>query len=270
MSKYDKLWNYINIQRSDNLTLSFDEIEIIAGTSIDHSFLNYKAELTQYGYEVHKISMKNRQVSFTKTYANVNLVLYIHGKGGSFVEAEHYKNLFKGCDVIGLDYYAETMQQAKEEFPTLFKTYTQKYNHITIIANSIGAYFAMCALPQEKIKRAYFISPIVDMERLILNMMDFYGLSEDNLQKQETIHLPNGEALSWQYLCYTRNNPIIWNVPSCILYGENDNLTSLDTITSFANQTNANLTIMPNGEHWFHTDNQMKFLDEWIRKNTNE
>ncbi len=266
MSKYDKLWNYINIQGCDNLILSFDEIENIAGIPIDHSFLNYKAKLTQYGYEVHKISMKNRQVSFTKTYTNKNLVLYIHGKGGSPAEAERYKAIFQDCDVVGLNYLSETIQQAKEEFQTLFKTYTQKYNHIIIIANSIGAYFAMCALPQEKIKRAYFISPIVDMESLILNMMDFYGISEDNLKKEETIHIPNGETLSWEYLCYVRDNPIIWNVPSYILYGENDTLTELNTITSFANQTNANLTIMPNGEHWVHTDEQMKFLDEWIRK----
>ena len=26
------------------------------------------------------------------------------------------------------------------------------------------------------------------------------------------------------------------------------------------------LTVMRNGEHWFHTEEQMKFLDEWINK----
>ncbi len=25
------------------------------------------------------------------------------------------------------------------------------------------------------------------------------------------------------------------------------------------------LTIMKNGEHWFHTEEQMKFLDSWIK-----
>ena len=28
------------------------------------------------------------------------------------------------------------------------------------------------------------------------------------------------------------------------------------------------LSIMKNGEHWFHTDEQMKFLDEWIIKSS--
>ncbi len=26
----------------------------------------------------------------------------------------------------------------------------------------------------------------------------------------------------------------------------------------------AELTVMPNGEHWFHTEEQMQFLDRWI------
>ncbi len=37
-----------------------------------------------------------------------NLVLYIHGKGGNSLEAEHYKNLFSYYDVKGLDYKSNT------------------------------------------------------------------------------------------------------------------------------------------------------------------
>ena len=31
-------------------------------------------------------------------------ILYVHGKGGSVAESEHYKTLFPECEVIGLDY----------------------------------------------------------------------------------------------------------------------------------------------------------------------
>ena len=51
-----------------------------------------------------------------------------------------------------------------------------------------------------------------------------------------------------------------------ILYGEKDNLTAYGTIFEFVQRTNSTLSIMKNGEHWFHTDEQMKFLDEWIIK----
>jgi hypothetical protein len=40
---------------------------------------------------------------------------------------------------------------------------------------------------------------------------------------------------------------------------------SIDTITNFAKKHNASLTIMENGEHWFHTEEQMAFLDNWIK-----
>ena len=63
-----------------------------------------------------------------------------------------------------------------------------------------------------------------------------------------------------------RKHPTIWNVPTCILYGEHDNLTSVETVSAFATRHHAELTVMPDGEHWFHTEEQMQFLDHWIRE----
>lgn len=48
------------------MKLSFNEIHTIAGIAIDHSFLNYKKELLQYGYKVEKISLKDKTVVFQK------------------------------------------------------------------------------------------------------------------------------------------------------------------------------------------------------------
>ena len=62
MSKYDALWNYLRERGEPQLWLGFDEIGRIAGVPLDHSFLRYKKELTAYGYEVGKISMKARTV----------------------------------------------------------------------------------------------------------------------------------------------------------------------------------------------------------------
>ena len=66
MSKYDPLWAYIRENGSSRLTLTFDEINRIAGVPLDHSFLRCKQELPAYGYEVGKISMKARTVLFEK------------------------------------------------------------------------------------------------------------------------------------------------------------------------------------------------------------
>ena len=67
MSKYDQLWKHIVKENKQTLVLSFDEIKTINGIDIDHSFLNFKKELTQYGFAVGKISLKNKTVEFHKT-----------------------------------------------------------------------------------------------------------------------------------------------------------------------------------------------------------
>ena len=135
-----------------------------------------------------------------------------------------------------------------------------------MIGNSIGAYFSLISLSENFIKKAMFISPIVDMENFILNMMKRAGVSEEELKLKKVISTPFGELLSWEYLSYVRNNPITWNVPSSILYGKNDVITPFKIISDFANKINADLTVIENGEHWFHTREQMIFLDNWFKK----
>ena len=193
-----------------------------------------------------------------------NLVVYVHGKGGSAEEAGHYQALFPDSEVIGFDYRARTPWEAAEEFPAFFARQRQRCGSLTLIANSIGAFFALSALDETLVDRAYFISPVVDMEALIGNMMRWANVTERELAEKREIPTAFGETLSWEYLLYVRAHPVSWRVPTCILYGERDELTARDTITDFARRTGAALTVMPGGEHWFHTAEQMRFLDDWI------
>jgi len=193
-------------------------------------------------------------------------VVYIHGKGGSAQEAEHYKLLFGDCDVIGFDYSAQSPWEAKDEFPSLFASVCKEYESVMVIANSIGAFFTMTSLYDRQIEKAFLISPVVNMEKLITDMMVWAGITESELRNKEKIETTFGETLSWKYLCYVREHPVVWTVPTHILYGEKDNLTSYEAISEFANQSKATLTVMKNGEHWFHTEEQMKYLDNWLKR----
>ena len=60
------------------------------------------------------------------------------------------------------------------------------------------------------------------MERLIADMMIWANVTEDELKEKKEIQTTFGETLSWDYLCYARENPIIWEIPTHILYGEKD------------------------------------------------
>lgn len=189
--------------------------------------------------------------------------IYIHGKGGNIDEALHYKPLFKAYDVIGFDYKSDNPWDARKEFKEYFDEINKNYEEIIIIASSIGAYFTMCSLNEYDISRAYFISPVVDMKKLIEDMMMWADVSIEELKMQKRIETSFNETLDYDYYCYVKDNPVIWDKETYILYGDSDNLTSLDTINTFVKETDSQLTIMKDGEHWFHTPEQLKFLDEW-------
>ena len=194
-----------------------------------------------------------------------NVVIYIHGKYGTVEEAEYYKKFFNEADIIGFEYTSEYPWDFQKEFSNFIENIYIKYKKISIIANSIGAYFTMLSLTNKNIEKAFFISPIVDMEKLITDMMVSENITEEELYKKKEIKTSFGEILSWDYLTFARKNPIEWNIPTYILYGENDDLTSYETILNFTNKSKANLTIMKGGEHWFHTDEQIEFLNNWIK-----
>ena len=66
MSKYETLWKYIKNNNKEEYKLTYDEIKNILGFEIDHSFLTYKKELINYGYEVVKISLKEKVIIISK------------------------------------------------------------------------------------------------------------------------------------------------------------------------------------------------------------
>lgn len=197
-----------------------------------------------------------------------NAVIYVHGKGGHAEEANHYQQFFDDSfAVIGFDYKSVKPWDAKTEFADYFSSMVSKYNKLYLIANSIGAYFSLMSLSDMPIEKAMLISPIVDMEAIILYMMKCENITEDELRLQKEIETSFGESLSWQYLSYVRRNTIYWDIPTSILCADSDHLTSVAAMTDFAKKIHADLTIMKDGEHWFHTNEQMKFLDHWFKEN---
>ena len=193
-------------------------------------------------------------------------LLYFHGKGGNAAEANHYKKFFPRDCIVGVDYKGNTPFETKTEFRNFYDQIAKNYEKVVVIANSIGAYFVMNALSERNIEHAFLISPIIDLEKIIKNMMISSGVTEDELKEKKEIPTNFGEVLSWDYLCYVKSNPISWKIPTDILFGENDNFTSFETISKFAKKNKLTLTVMKNGEHWFHTEEQMNFLDSWLKK----
>ena len=68
--------------------------------------------------------------------------------------------------------------EAAPQIAAAYDEARRQYEYIALLANSIGAYFAMLALQDQAPDRALFVSPVLDMERLILDMMSWAGVSE--------------------------------------------------------------------------------------------
>ncbi len=66
MSKYEKLWDFVKNSNKNEIKINFEQVKNICGFEIDHSFLNCKKELKNFGYEVTKISLKDKTILFRK------------------------------------------------------------------------------------------------------------------------------------------------------------------------------------------------------------
>lgn len=205
--------------------------------------------------------------------------LYIHGKNGSKEEALDFAELAcpAGYQVLALDLpeYGERKNAPERLLPWVVIPELQficqyakvHWRSVSLRATSIGAWLSMMALQDKELKQALFVSPVVDMEDLITNMMQWAGVTEAQLQQAGEIPTTFGETLSWKYLCWVREHPLQWHTPTQVLYGEKDNLTSREVLDRFKSSTGAHLTIMADGEHWFHTELQLAVLQSWEEHN---
>ena len=205
--------------------------------------------------------------------------LFVHGKLGNKEEAVDFARRAEpaGYQVVSMDLpgHGERRDSGERLVPrtavpgirAVYDFLKARWDHICLRANSIGAWLAMEALQEEALERALFVSPVTDMEGLIQTMMDWAGVTRRELERRGEIPTEFGETLSWEYLNWVQANPVAWRVPTAILYGERDTLLSRRMLNAFLGKTAGRLTVVKNGEHWFHTPVQMAVLQTWEETN---
>ncbi len=148
-------------------------------------------------------------------------------------------------------------------------SYAKKnYEKISIFGCSMGAYFSLLAFKDDIINQCLFLSPIVNMFELIKQMMMWANVNEDILKEKKVIPTNFGQTLYFDYYNYVKSHPInSWNKNTFILYGNNDDLQSLQQINNFVKLSNAKLDVLENGEHYFHTEKQLECYKKWLQDN---
>lgn len=209
------------------------------------------------------------------------LFLYIHGKMGCKGEASRFAEIVcaRGYQVLSMDLpgHEERTDEMERfvpwevvpELQAVYEFARQHWKKISLYANSIGAYFSLLTFQEVNLEKSLFVSPILDMEKLIRDMMGWAGVTQEQLKAAGEIPTAFGETLSWEYLTYAAENRITkWDSPTAILYAGQDHLTARQTVDDFARQFGCAVTVMENGEHWFHTEEQLSVLDAWLQNET--
>ena len=205
------------------------------------------------------------------------LFLYIHGKMGCKEEASLFAEIVcaRGYQVLSMDLPGHGERAGEMErfvpwevVPELQAVYgfaRQRWKKISLYGSSIGAYFSLLAFRAAKLEKSLFVSPILDMEKLIRDMMGWAGVTREQLQQAGEIPTAFGETLSWKYLTYAAEKRITkWDIPTAILYAGQDHLTARQTVDDFAQRFGCTVTAIENGAHWFHTEGQLAVLDAWL------
>ena len=157
------------------------------------------------------------------------------------------------------------VQNCVKDLKQIIEYAKANYEEINLWACSMGAYFSLLAFKDENIKQCVFLSPVVNMKIIIDNMMSWSNINEEVLQEKQEIKTDFGQILYWDYYEYVKNNPIIsWDKKTYILYGNKDNIQDENIIKDFCNKFNCELLILKNGEHYFHTEEQLNFYRKWL------
>lgn len=137
---------------------------------------------------------------------------------------------------------------------------------ISLFGCSTGAYFSLLAFSEEPIEKAWFLSPVTDMERIIHNIMGYCGITEKEFESLEVVENPI-ETLYWDYYQYIKAHPIQkWHPPTHILRSETDPLSEKAYASAFAERFSCELEEQPGGAHWFHTEEQLEYFRNWLKK----
>ncbi|MCI8284207.1 MAG: alpha/beta hydrolase [Firmicutes bacterium] len=213
--------------------------------------------------------------------ASDSVYLFVHGQYGSKDEAGEFANTAckKGWQVVGIDLPAHGERSESEpglfpwnvvtELRAVMDYLRRNWSRVSLRANSIGAWFCMLEFEEksDNIDHCLFVSPVIDMECVIKNMMRQANVSDTELENRKEIDTGFGQKLSWKYYTYAKQNKIKrWRTPTDILYGSADDMTDIRTVKDFCSRFSCGLTVIEDGEHWFHTPEQLGFLQSWEKR----
>lgn len=230
--------------------------------------------------EKNVIEINNIPVIIWGTLSN-EVYVYVHGRHSSKEDALCVAEVAtkKGLQVISFDFPEHgdrkadnskrfVIENCVNELKEIIKYVNKRWEKINLFASSIGAYFSLVAYFSIEFNKTLFISPVLDLEQVINDMMICCNVDIDKLEQEKEIDTPMGETLSWEYLQYVKRNKLNkWRGTIKIIIGDNDELTCIEIVRSFKKNFICEVEFIENGKHYNHSEEQNRQIINWIQKN---
>lgn len=136
---------------------------------------------------------------------------------------------------------------------------------VGLLASSVGAYFALCDTPVGTFERAWLVSPLIDLEYYIRDVMTEYSVTDEQLEAETVIDTPRA-MLEWPYLRFVEDHPARLDIPSWTIRGDRDEVVPLDALSQFVGAPGAELVQVEGGQHFLgrppHLDTVVAWFEE--------
>lgn len=187
-------------------------------------------------------------------------ILYLHGLCGNETEAREFSYLEEAYDLIGIPYEDEDPWVTRDIIRAKVIEAQRGYRSASLIATSIGAFYATRYLFDLGFEKALFLSPLLDMKSMIESLMERFGIPLSELKEKGAILLENGQTLSSDFLDEVSRDCPKWTAKTAIVRGESDDVVPLSTIEDFALTTSSVLYVCPRAGHYLHTAEERSFV----------
>ena len=211
--------------------------------------------------------------------ASDKLYIHVHGKMSQKEHAEQFASVAaeKGFQTLSFDLPEHGERRGEpdrcdiwngmRDLTIIANWAFSRYDRVSLFGCSLGAYFSLQTYAELPFQKCLFQSPVLDMEYLVRQMMLWFDITEERLEKEKEIDNPV-DPLRWDYFQFIRSHPVEnWPIPTAILYGSKDDLQSRAVLDTFCAAHNCKLTVSETSGHAFMDAGDDVIIQDWLKEN---
>ena len=160
---------------------------------------------------------------------------------------------------------AFTAKAASGEVRDFVQLAREEANKISLLAISVGAYAALCDTPSGTFERAWLVSPLLDLERYVRDVMSTYSVTDERLEAKTVINTPRA-SLSWPDLCFLTEHPVRLDMPSWTIRGSRDDVVPMEALSRFLSAPGAELVEIAGGPHFLGEPPYLDTVASWFEQ----